>query len=71
MIDVKPGPKCACKSDDPYRCFALRYPTPLSDDPPEEEEACECPCHDEWYEEEDEYLAPPPSDSENREKVAG
>ena len=45
---------CACVNDDPYWCIALRYgyPRPVAGD----DEACECVCHDEWHQaQEDEY----------------
>lgn len=41
-----PDRRCACLSDDPYWCIALRYgqPRPIGPDA----ETCECVCHDEW-----------------------
>lgn len=42
-----PDRRCACLSDDPYWCLALRYgrPCPIGPDV----EVCACVCHDDWY----------------------
>lgn len=48
---------CACKSDDPYECLRIRYPTPYSgtgslDNAPSDllgDERCECCCHQDYY----------------------
>lgn len=39
---------CACKSDDAYRCWAVRYERPFDSPGTIEDEGgpCECACHD-------------------------
>lgn len=40
---------CACKSDDAYRCWAIRYERPFDSIETIRSEggSCECMCHDE------------------------
>lgn len=36
--------RCCCVVSDPYDCVGLRY----GEDPREVEDPCDCPCHDQW-----------------------
>ena len=54
-----PEIRCACPSIGAYDCIRRRYPAQficddVSDDV-DEFEPCQCPCHDEYNAEEDDY----------------
>lgn len=42
-----PGDHCACPRLDAADCMSFRHPHPLGERiPSDEQERCECPCHD-------------------------
>lgn len=50
---------CACPKTDAHDCARFRFPRfsrfsdDVDDDEPFECEPCECPCHDQWRDDED------------------
>ena len=51
--------KCACHASDPYECWGMRYEIRSHRKFEIEEDGgpCQCPCHDEWWEEMEDEMA--------------
>jgi hypothetical protein len=54
VIDA-PERTCACVSHDRFECWRRRYNLPLETDVRPDGGPCECACHDDWEEEDNEY----------------
>lgn len=51
---------CACPSADAHRCVEARYRRPMRDDDDDLDgggDPCECSCHDDGYDEMDEFCS--------------
>jgi hypothetical protein len=63
-------PKCACVSDDAYRCWSLRYHGHSAQAPQSIERdggPCQCLCHD-VYDDDDWLDEPPPISPESTDR---
>ena len=47
-------PRCACVHHDPYECARIRDGYHAHDDDDYKKRSCECECHNDYYDDDDE-----------------